>query len=618
MSQRVKAKWPSAILTALLLSCTLGLFGPAQIFLTNALEFQFDFLILLPLLAGVSLCLFLALAPALALLPERFRLHQRAVAVGLALGFLFWLQGNILLWQYGPLGGQAIDWGGKRLHGLIDTPLWVVVLALAGWRPGFLYRQAKRIALMLLAVQLLSTGTTLLRQPETPSFKRYQINHVMDFDFSSRRNVILLVLDSFQSDVFQEIIDQEPAFAEIFAGFTYFRNTTGGFPSTYGAIPLLLTGETYTNAEPIQHFLAQAYRSGSSIPFQLFRRDWRVDLVPAVQNTIFYDPGVFSNIKERRPTVRTARLVWLYDLTLFRYLPHFVKREVHHGGRWFLSRLIHKDLLATLLGGEEEEWGKLEERVRARRRQRRHFPHISPKTRRLGLDRLRRSLPVNSDSRFVVSFLMQAAAVTDGNVFKFFHWRGPHEPIQMDGEFRPVARPLNRANIVDLARAELRLVRMFLDGLREIGAYEQALIFVLGDHGHPWGGIGLRLPAGLGTASGQGEPGIDRVLRSGIPLLLVKRPGDAGALRVSDAPAAMVDVSATVFAELGLDARGEGQPLFAIDPDLPRQRRFLHYSWQHSAWMNPYLPPLVEYRIRGHAWLAPSWQATGNVFRPGR
>lgn len=607
----------NASLAAMLFSCSLALFGPAQIFLTNSLEFQSDFFHLLPYLGIVTFCVFLVLALVLYLLPERFRLHERGVAIVLALGILLWLQGNILVWQYGALSGHEIDWGSKALNGLIDTPLWIVGLLLAAWRPGWLYRRVKVTSLLLLAIQLLSTSIAVIRQPETPSFKKFQIDHTVDFDFSSRRNIIVLVLDSFQSDVFQEIINHDPAFGDIFDDFTYFRNTTGGFPSTYGAIPFLLTGQYYANREPIQQFIAQAYRSPSSVPYQLTQHGWQVNLVPAVQNTIFYDAAVFANIKKRRPQSRDTRLAWLYDLTLFRYLPHHLKRQIYNDGHWRLSRWIQKDALSNLLN-EEEPKRNPKAALRARQRIRRSSPHISARTHRRGAQLVRKSLQVNSDSRFVSSFLMQSAVVTEKNVFKFYHWRGPHEPIQMNADFEPVDLPLNRANLADMARGELKLVRLFLDGLRELGVYEGALIFILGDHGHPWGAYGLNVPPDLGAQASPGSDSmLDRVVRSGIPLLLVKRPGDRGELQTSDAPASLADVSATIFDELALGRRGVGEPLFRIPADRPRERRFLHYSWEHSDWMNIYLPPLVEYSITGHGWLTSSWRATGKVYEPG-
>jgi arylsulfatase A-like enzyme len=148
--------------------------------------------------------------------------------------------------------------------------------------------------------------------------------------------------------------------------------------------------------------------------------------------------------------------------------------------------------------------------------------------------------------------------------------------------------------------------------------YDQALIFILADHGHPWGTFGVRLPSALAEKS-SGSNGIPKgVLESGIPLLLVKRPGDRGELRINDAPASQIDVSATIFDHLGLGQIGMGEPLFQITTDRLRERHFFYYSWEHSNWMNRYLPALVEYHVMGHSWLPSSWRATGKVLRPDK
>jgi hypothetical protein len=275
------------------------------------------------------------------------------------------------------------------------------------------------------------------------------------------------------------------------------------------------------------------------------------------------------------------------------------------------------DALDNLLGKDDSD-REPRGAARLQRRTRRSHARIGHETRKLGLLRVRKTKAVNSDSRFISSFLMQSAVMTDDDVFKFYHWRGPHEPISMNADLEKVNLPLSRDNLVSLARGELKLVDIFLGGLRELGIFERSLIFIMADHGHSQGAVGLRLPRDLQPAGAADGSALVRVMGSGIPLLLVKRAGDSGELRVSDVPASHVDVSATIFRELHLQSRGSGMPLFQIQPGQSRERRFFHYSWEHRDWMNLYLPDLAEYRIQGHAWLASSWQATGKVLKPGR
>jgi hypothetical protein len=608
-------KWVIAILVAMLFSCTLALFGPAQLFLTNSLEFGFSFSKILPFLGVITFCIFLPVVQILMLLPDRFNLHERGVAVVFALGLLLWFQGNFLVWKYGLFNGHEIDWGKKIIYGLIDTPLWIVCLLLAACRPAFLYRRAKTLSLLILSIQLLVASFFVINQPELPSFKKFQIDPFKQFDFSNRKNIIILVLDTFQSDIFQEIIDQYPAYKNYFKDFTYFRNTTGGFPSTYAAIPFMLTAQYYTNSQPIQSFIADAYSSPSSIPHELLKLGWEVDFFPSVRKSIFFDPTLVSNIRARKYEVNKNKLAYLFDITLFRYLPHFLKREIYNGENWFLTRWGRKSDNTNLL--DDVDLNDNERQAFLERRRARHSSPRIRRIRRLGKPILQKSVHVNLDVKFVSNFLKRAVVMNEKNVFKFYHWRGIHEPIQINANLEPVNLPSNRANVIDMARGELKLVHLFLEGLRELGVYDNTLIFILGDHGNAYGMYGLRLPSTMTDIQSGGGSIPKGVLESGIPLLLVKRPGNQGNLEINDAPASQADISATVFNDLGLGRVGMGESLFQIPVDRPRERRFLYYYWEDSDWMNRFFPNLIEYQVIGNCWLTSSWHATGKVFKPG-
>jgi hypothetical protein len=611
-------KWSQIIPVAMLFSCTLALFFPVLLFIPNALEFDFSFSQLLPFLGVVTMAIFLAVVLVLKLLPDRFQLRERGLAVVFALGFLLWFQGNLLVWKYGLLSGQEIDWGGKILYGLIDTPLWIALLVLAAWRPAFLNRWAKTVSWLLLLIQFLVSSFYVLHQPEFPSFKKYHLVTNKQFDFSRQKNIIVLVVDTFQSDIFQEIIDRNPAYKKYFRDFTYFRNTTGGFPSTYAAIPFLLTARSYDNSKPIQAFMADAYLSPSSIPRQLLKLGWEVDLFPAVSKSVFFDPEVFSNIRPRRSKDNKTGLAHLFDITLFRCLPHFLKRAIYNDDNWFLTRWKQGEDEADLRDGDfNDAEGNGGQTVKEIRRIRRSSPRIHAMRKRWK-PISRRSARDYFDVQFVSRFMKMAALSVEKPVFKFYHWRGIHEPFRINADLAPVNLPLNRDNAVIMGRGEIKLINYFLEGLRELGAYDNALIFILGDHGHPHGGFDLRLPAAMAAMPSPNGSLPRGVLESGIPLLLVKRPGDHGDLEINDAPASQADIQATVFDELGLGGSGMGEPLFRIPADRTRERLFHYYFWENGDWLNRYLPELREYRINGNCWLTSSWRETGRVFQPGK
>ena len=91
------------------------------------------------------------------------------------------------------------------------------------------------------------------------SARNFAIDYAPKYSFSGEKNVILIVLDAYQSDIFFEIISSEPKYADYFQGFTYFRNAVAGSNYTELAIPALLTGRIFDNSQHREDFLREAF-----------------------------------------------------------------------------------------------------------------------------------------------------------------------------------------------------------------------------------------------------------------------------------------------------------------------------------------------------------------------
>jgi len=151
-------------------------------------------------------------------------------------------------------------------------------------------------------------------------------------------------------------------------------------------------------------------------------------------------------------------------------------------------------------------------------------------------------------------------------------------------------------------------MRQFLKGLEELGVLNQATVVFTGDHGSGrtedlWVAPSRREDASFNLAKARG-----------LPILLIKRKGDRGSLKISDAPAELTDIRKTLLAAQGLPADGiQGEDLFQLDTKTPRVRRYFSYRWKK---FDPlYLNPLHEYEIQGPAWEDRSWRKTGRVLK---
>ena len=101
-------------------------------------------------------------------------------------------------------------------------------------------------------------------------------------------------------------------------------------------------------------------------------------------------------------------------------------------------------------------------------------------------------------------------------------------------------------------------------------------------------------------------------LASGLPLMLVKRPGDEGALKISDAPVSLGGLAATVSRAVGLEREYPGVDAYALADEEARSRRYLFFEF--SGWRSSYLPEMLEYTVERFSWDPANWRRSGRAF----
>ncbi|MEX2123344.1 MAG: sulfatase-like hydrolase/transferase [Woeseia sp.] len=565
------------------------LYLPGALYFSNINEFslRLDDLLLIFLPAWlVSVVCGVALV---FLLPRVVR--GRLVSVLFGLGLLLWMQGSLLVWQYGTFDGRGIQWDTFWTNGMIDSPVWVLVFALALAAPAKFIKTGRVAAMVVMAVQctlLLLSAVAAQWKTDDPSVRNYAIDNTPKYAFSGERNVILIVLDAYQSDVFQEIIAQEPEYSDYFDGFTYFRDAVAGSNYTELAIPALLTGRMYDNSQRREDFLREAFLE-YGITTRLKHDGFIVDIYPWVgwgNESIYFDEAIASNLTKidaqevSEPTFTEKKgkeALHLLDLSFFRAAPHFLKRFVYNDQKWFIT------YAATYFLPE-------------------------------GVKKV-----VSTDNQFAIStFLAQAPSALPidrgTRVFKYFHLAGVHSPLEVDEElnFTNQVFPFSRRSYVLQAKANLRYLQEFFEKLQDAGIYDNSLILVLGDHGSGESPEMYIEPANAGTKPLQLE-GTKRNFRRdkarAIPLVLIKRIGASAPLEISNAPVSLRDVPATIISELELETSTERPSMFHLDPRAPRVR--YHGAFEFSPNKSGFVDAITLYRIEGDSWLNESWTVDG-------
>ncbi len=565
-------KLTSAAGAAFLLSLTVLFAGPSYLYFRNILQIPYYYTDMFWNFAAYALLAGAVLTVVLLFL--KGKVHQRAAAGVFALGLLFWIQGNFLVWDYGVLDGRRIYWRYYVLEGIVDSTIWIAVLTIVMIKARFFYRHIAWASVALIVIQGGGLAAEIFKAPEEPEWKSYSVgyNDETMFEFSREQNVIILVLDMFQPDLFQEIIEEDPEYGKLFDGFTFYRNAIGGFPTTYPSVTFILSGRQYDNSIPIQDFIKNTFLT-NSIPLALKESGYQVDLHALVSpRAIYFSEEVASNASPQAGRTAVERNVdrkkatgEILELTLFRYVPHVFK-----SGFYFV-------------------------------------PYIEP----------REGRRIEQDLVFYNSLAANTTVSSENRVFKFYHLKGAHPPYRIDSELRQVELPQTRFGYKEQGKAALKIAGELIRQLKNNDVYDNSLIFIVTDHGNPWASHGIATEL-LGKTDGPVEYDTvdEKVVAAGIGLLLAKPFDSTGSLTISDSPVTLGDIPQTIASELGLDREFPGRSIFSVGEREERERKFFYYVWD-DGWDHSYLPDIEVFTVNGHSWLPGSWNPTDTILEPG-
>jgi hypothetical protein len=597
-----KKNTATIFLSVSLFVLSLFLFTPARIYIGNFMEFTFPFHESMLFFLAVSLALILIVSTVVLLVSRHQKTGRIIVSMLTVSAFLMWLQGNILAWQYGVLDGKDIEWDTFINYGIIDSVLWTALIALAIFKADLVFRISRFMSIVLILIQLISVSVIWISMPKDQSFKQQESNTDTLHLYSKHINVIVLVLDTFQSDIFQDIVMENADLKASFDGFTYFRNSLAGSDGTVVSIPSMLTASNYDNSVPFLDFVKTSFLE-NSLPKTLKEYGFSVDLLPMLKYSVYNDfSGIaYSGKKLRDWNAFLEKQAYIADLSLFRSVPQFMKESVYNHQRWFITGLAEEYLSAdssvgAFKDGEQETPGSYNLKYS------------------IELENSKKLLPKHWDARFLNTMVSTSGILENTDVFKFIHLSGIHLQLRMNEDLLYEVLDPSRANMKRQGTGVLKMAAIYLERLKQMGVYDNSLIFIVGDHGSGVAGATINVsPYGENfNKSGPYQGNFQTFKASGIPLILVKRIDSTGALRTSDAPVSLGDIPQTVVEELGLEAEFPGKSMFLVEENEERERIY-------RAFVGPqkdveYLAPIIEYSVNGFSWDDTSWRETGNIY----
>jgi hypothetical protein len=530
---------------------TIGFFAPIHIYANNSQEFTF---LLRPLLISIgvfSLLMLFGFMLVPFLLDVLFKAlpfkHFHSLVQYRYVPYFFtvcalalWLQGNILSLNLGVMNNRPIPWEQYYIQIGVNVFVWMLI-AVAFYAFRSRYRKVTMpICIILMSMQSANFISEFQNMPEAESSLLYTQDQTNQYRFSSKKNVVILLLDTFQADVFEEVLRVKPSFREHLVGFTYYNNNAGGFQATMPAIPLIMTGQYYDNQEPIKDFIRTAF-THDSIPKQLIDRGY--DVAYECSPFMYCDKHITSSMK-LKPTRNRLTAIEMRSVlkpVVVRYLPSVV----------YMLFQKTKVGVGEVVGVSFAPLDQTPDYYAA-------------------------------DQALLNSIKNHSTIAGEQPVFRFYRFIAPHPPFYMNKTASYELQPHNRAGFVNHSGGALTMAVEVIEVLKNMNIYDQTMLIIMSDHGY---GMGYK-HAVSDLTEDQNE-----VISAALPLLLIKPFSSKTPFTINNEP-----LSHASFKNDLIEYLDASDSLTLFKPTKLTQRFFYHYDWQEE-WPDGYLPKLTKYVV---------------------
>lgn len=514
-------------------------------------------------LVMVLFACFVAVVGALAVSLVRGRAFTVVLVLLFCFGLACYIQAAFLNAGLPEADGRSVDWWGGHLDKMaISAVVWLVILvvpALACLKNAKL----SRIAVGALSVALIFVQGVGLASlfANTPTSRQVAITEDGLFEVSSKSNVIVFVLDCYDTKVFEKAVAQDPDSLKEMNGFVWYRNSAGEMIPTNFAMPFLLTGEAPQEGETVPEYLERRYTDSTFLE-TLHDANYSVGiytdsfgasyLTESQQHTEIYDNTI--NLHELGKSMKISggeSIKLLTKCALYRDMPWLLKPRF-----WFYTDELNQRIVSDVEGSAPADM-----------------------------------LYYLDDSRFRSQLGGYGLSVNDRDhdgAFRLIHLLGAHYPYSIDENGWDIGA--DGSDQMRQARGSLRVVGDYLARLKELGLYDDATIIITSDHGD-W------------------YPSMDLPTETTEPILLYKPSGAGGSdgLMRSEAPVSHANFQATVLKAMGLDSSGYEPAYDQIAENDRVERKFFHIRHDQNA----HIHGLLEYVIDGDVLDFSNWSFTG-------
>ena len=370
-------------------------------------------------------------------------------------------------------------------------------------------------------------------------------------------NIYHMILDGFQTDYFEAMLEEDSGLEEEFEGFMYYPHNISGHMVTKVSLPIMFQGRYPLLEEDWESFEREAFRGEGGFLSDLRRAGYtryNANLAWNYPRQFDYElkhDNFFKNIENIERIMNKEGFILkdesFIQFWIYQYIP-FIVKEILMEYDWILD----VQFFQTMNAGVQFIVGK--EVVK---------------------EGFRKVLPRNG--------------------YYYIHIPLPHYPYFLDsdcnftGQFQRgtylLFDEMIHGSMLEQAKCAMRIVMEYLRELRDLKRYDESVIVIQGDHGSHGIYVGKNERDKRVNRKSLEFDGLARYYRSRA-LLLMKPPvglfrKEGGKkFRISGKRSHLLDVGPTVLEAVGYEVGGkyEGESLFEDEEDELRDRERYFYD----------------------------------------
>lgn len=567
----LEMRWPSRFGLALLVSafCSLTVLFVAPVEIISGASG--DLLFGLSDIWGIMLAFAFVVALAIALVLSLFRKKWYLLILTLAfcVGCACYIQAAFLNGGLPEANGKDVDWLGDHLPSMIiSAVVWLIVivtpLVVCMKKPRITRAVIASLSVALLIVQGVGVASLFIGEDGASASGPIVVTEDGLFEVSSEENVVVFVLDNYDTKVFKQVAQDDPGMLEEMDGFTWYSNSAGVMIPTSFAVPYLLTGIEPDEDEELATYLERRYTESEFLE-DLHATGYSIGIYTDTFGLAYLDDDqeqseIYDNVMNIHPVDEPIRvspkqtILLLTRCALYRDMPWAFKPRF-----WFYTDELNTRIPQRAEGGD-------------------------PAQKPYYID----------DTGYFDELQTRGLSIQDedySGAFRFIHLLGAHSPFSLDETGRDIG--IGNSDQERQARGSMRMVGYYLQKLKELGLYDKATIIITSDHGD-W------------------RASMEAPDETTEPILLYKPAGEQSfeGVRQSDAPVSHADFQATVLAAMGADHSNYGATYSEYGEEDERVRNF--YQITHDE--NAHIHALLKYEIIGDVLNFDDWHFTGQVW----